>query len=371
LATLAQELDAAFRASSLEQGGARQLSSEMAQLTHSSSKPIPVHRVAVLRPFTNFLDDVGASIERGFRLAGLPVCALDDINNYVPSHRFWRFLVDMAHREGIHDLGFRVGQRYGAKCADPHLADLLRRSPTVYQGLLRASELANRTITNCHLGLVHSPCSRYVYFYHRPSCDAHNPAIEQIGWFGIMTLLGMVRECVGPHWQPAEIGLMTARAPGRYIRERFHATRMPLMQPYSYIALEPTLLGLTPRGHQITKSAVSSLLLDGFSTDFVGSFKQVMLSYIQERDLSIDFAAGLCDMSKRSLQRRLSAAGTRYSEVLDQVRFDAATRMLQDHGNSVADIALHLGYSDLTHFSRAFRRIAGVCPRTYRQAYLP
>ena len=145
---------------------------------------------------------------------------------------------------------------------------------------------------------------------------------------------------------------------------------MPQQQPYSYIALEPTLLGLPALGHPTTRLASSSLPHDGLSTDFVGSFKQVMLSYVQETDLNIEFAAGLCDMSRRSLQRRLSAAGTHYSEVLDQVRFEAATRMLHDPGKSVTEVALLLGYSDLTHFSRAFRRIAGVSPRTYRQAYV-
>ena len=105
------------------------------------------------------------------------------------------------------------------------------------------------------------------------------------------------------------------------------------------------------------------------SNDFVGSLKQVLHAYIQERDLSIEFAAALCDTSKRSLQRKLSGMGTRYSEVLDQVRFHTACRMLQDSDMKVADVAHQLGYSDPTHFSRAFRRISGVNPRLYRQAY--
>ena len=89
----------------------------------------------------------------------------------------------------------------------------------------------------------------------------------------------------------------------------------------------------------------------------------------QEQDLNIEFAARLCNMSKRGLQRKLAAEGTRYSNVRDQVRFDTAKRMLQDRDRNVTDISHLLGYSDPTHFTRAFRRIAGVTPRVYRQAY--
>jgi AraC-like DNA-binding protein len=89
----------------------------------------------------------------------------------------------------------------------------------------------------------------------------------------------------------------------------------------------------------------------------------------EEKDINIEFTAELCDMSKRSLQRKLATEGTRYAEVLNQVRFDAAKQMLQDHDRNLTDISHVLGYSDPTHFSRAFRRIAGVTPRVYRQAY--
>jgi AraC-like DNA-binding protein len=86
--------------------------------------------------------------------------------------------------------------------------------------------------------------------------------------------------------------------------------------------------------------------------------------------LSIELAAELCGTSKRSLQRKLKEMGTNYREVLGRTRFRAACEMLQNQNMAVADIALHLEYSDGTHFARAFRRIAGVSPRVYRQQFI-
>ena len=202
--------------------------------SHNKIGPIPLHRVAVLRPFAQFLADVGGPVERGFNQAGLPFTALENVDNYVPSHRFWTFLVNMAHSEGIEDLGFRVGRKYGVCSVDSHLADLLCKSPTLYHGFSKASDLANKTVSHSRMGIVQPPLSEHAYFYHQPSCDVNQPSFRQISWFGLTTLIGMVQMFAGPQWQPTEIGLMTNDAPCRYIREQFPGTRIRLSQHYSY-----------------------------------------------------------------------------------------------------------------------------------------
>ena len=102
---------------------------------------IPMHRMALVLPFSSFLKDIGAPVERGLRQAGLPILALDDVNHYVPTQRFWSCAAQMALQEGIEDLGFRVGQKYGANCADPKSSVLLNRSPTLYHAMETTSPL--------------------------------------------------------------------------------------------------------------------------------------------------------------------------------------------------------------------------------------
>lgn len=186
-----------------------------------------------------------------------------------------------------------------------------------------------------------------------------------------MILLGMVRVYTGPQWQPAEIGVMTHHRPGQYIREHFPHTRMRFSQPYTYVALDKALLSLSPLHPEAAAPASSPCCpYEPLPDDFVGSLEQILLSYIHDSDLDLELAAGLCDTSKRTLQRRLNAVGTRYSEVLDHTRYRAAARLLQNPGMTVTEIALKLGYSDVAHFARAFRRIAGVTPLTYRRQFI-
>ena len=69
----------------------------------------------------------------------------------------------------------------------------------------------------------------------------------------------------------------------------------------------------------------------------------------------------------RTLQRRLAEAGESYHHLVDAVRFDTGSRLLQNGNVKLVDIAFELDYSDAANFTRAFKRWAGIPPRTFRR----
>ena len=106
-----------------------------------------------------------------------------------------------------------------------------------------------------------------------------------------------------------------------------------------------------------------SALLD----PFVGSLRQVVASMVSVGVPGIETAAEIAGLHVRTLQRRLEREGLTYRQLVDEIRFDAATRSLKDPEVRVTDIALDLGCADVSHFIRAFRRWAGVSPSAYRR----
>lgn len=82
-------------------------------------------------------------------------------------------------------------------------------------------------------------------------------------------------------------------------------------------------------------------------------------------DPSVEQVAGLMHASPRTLQRRLQAEGSSFRAQLDAVRHELATVRLREPGSSVTDVAFLLGFSDVTAFTRAFRRWTGVTPVRY------
>lgn len=55
-------------------------------------------------------------------------------------------------------------------------------------------------------------------------------------------------------------------------------------------------------------------------------------------------------------------------QYLVRARLRHAARLLADDWRSITDVALEVGFADLSNFVRTFRRAAGVSPRSFRRA---
>lgn len=77
--------------------------------------------------------------------------------------------------------------------------------------------------------------------------------------------------------------------------------------------------------------------------------------------------AGILNMSKRTMHRKLRENEATFRSVLAQVRKDMAGRYVRDRDFSMTEIAFLLGYNDTSAFSRAFRSWFGRSPTEVRE----
>ena len=111
-----------------------------------------------------------------------------------------------------------------------------------------------------------------------------------------------------------------------------------------------TASGASPAGHQAeTPSVLVELLME-------------MLPY---GSVTIVCVAAELRMSVRTLQRRLGDCGLSFEQIVDDIRRSAAIHQVLAGECTATEIAFTLGYSDLAHFSRAFKRWTGMSPRQY------
>lgn len=90
---------------------------------------------------------------------------------------------------------------------------------------------------------------------------------------------------------------------------------------------------------------------------------------IHENDLSLEKVASNVYISRCHYSRMFKTFfGTGFKEYVMNKRIQKAKKMLQE-GGSVTDVCYSVGYGDLTHFGRVFKRIVGINPSVYRKEH--
>ena len=64
-------------------------------------------------------------------------------------------------------------------------------------------------------------------------------------------------------------------------------------------------------------------------------------------------------------------SGETIGEALLRIRMDEAKKLLANTNMLISEIALQTGYTDVSYFSRIFKRTAGVSPAEYRKRAQP
>jgi AraC-like DNA-binding protein len=96
---------------------------------------------------------------------------------------------------------------------------------------------------------------------------------------------------------------------------------------------------------------------------------QVRLLILEHLDRGLGDATAVArklGISVSTLKRRLKEDGVSYRELRDRVVRDLAQSALRETQVPISEIALRVGYSELSAFDRAFSRLAGMTPRQYR-----
>lgn len=74
------------------------------------------------------------------------------------------------------------------------------------------------------------------------------------------------------------------------------------------------------------------------------------------------------DMSRQTLYKRLKDENQTFEALLDQARREQALVYLRDRRHTLTEVAHQLGFSELSAFSRAFKRWMGQSPARFRDA---
>ncbi|MHA6344329.1 AraC-like transcriptional regulator QhpR [Roseivivax sp. CAU 1761] len=187
----------------------------------------------------------------------------------------------------------------------------------------------------------------------------------------LAVLHALVRRASGDGWQARMLSVehadtaLTAPgvAPGATVRAR--APINGFVFPARLLGA-PLARGASPGFRHAVQTHVRSALREAQEAPVAVQVRRALIRRFGAGAPNQTEVAAALGMSRRTLRRRLADEGLRFSTVLAECRMEVARRILEEGRADVRDVAQHLGYSEVSAFERAFKKVVGETPARYR-----
>ncbi|RTL59470.1 MAG: AraC family transcriptional regulator [Sphingobacteriales bacterium] len=89
-----------------------------------------------------------------------------------------------------------------------------------------------------------------------------------------------------------------------------------------------------------------------------------------DKQISLNDVAQQANMTQAAFSRFFKTkTGNNYIDSLNEIRLGHAARLLIDTNRSIAEIAYHCGFNNISNFNRLFKKKKGVTPKVFREDF--
>jgi AraC-like DNA-binding protein len=326
---------------------------------------VPVIRAAALVPLLRVLVERERPVEAMLGRAGIGYLWVDEPYAVVPIRALERFLIEVASLEGP-DIGARsIKSESLSDLAALGMAMLAARTPraSLNRVILAMPHHCSHEIISLAKG---AESTEFRDYWNLPLHPEAAHIIQQTVAAILQTLLALARpgEPVVERieMQPHPVfGL-------DHLKPWFEAEIVPAPRPYLAVTIPNEVLDTRYRfaaraAPPETERTEFTRLTDLSMSE---SIRQVLAAVLSDGSPTIQHVAGISDMSVRSLQRRLAEEDVTFSDLVEEVRREAAMKAVAGSDLTLGDVAANLGYAKQSSLTRAFRRWLGQPPSTLR-----
>ncbi|GAB5470129.1 MAG: AraC family transcriptional regulator [Rhodospirillales bacterium] len=311
----------------------------------------------------------GGDIDAIFGRATLRTDELSSPINELSLQQYCALFEEAASQTGQDNFGLRFGQDFAPQRLGA-IGYAAIASPTLGAGLRNLNHYFPAHQDSSLLGLEEEGDLLWLTY------QIVDPRIErrrQDAELSLGMFCNVLRAALGPDWRPLEIHFEHRKpdAPGEHERRfgapaRFSqrtnaigfrrsalAAPMPGCDPYLFALIEPFL--------------AERQAARGGPGDLIATLRQEIKLRLGEGSTSLGTLAKRMGISTAALQRQLREAGVAYNDLLRATRQELALRYVRETDMPLTEIALAVGYSELSAFSRAFRAWTGLSPQRFRR----
>ncbi len=324
-------------------------------------------RSTLLAGYSELTRSLGAEPQRLLRRSGINPRLEHEPDSYIPFSALCDLLERTADVTACDSFGLRLSAAQGIRTLGP-IGFAMQSSATFRDATAEYQRFQTVHMVGAHGELQESRgLARWVYHIDEPGLLGTRQKVGQ----ALGLACNVFRGLLGPEWSPAQIDLAQS-APSDLAEFRrllgapvmFNAESDCIAFPLQ--TLERPIERSDPELRRLLDRYLMQMQ-SNLAEDRCEQVRQAIRSCLSRQDCSVVEVANMLSVPPRTLQRQMAAEDVSFSQLLEQVRRETAERHLTSSQMPLTQLAAILGYSELSAFSRAFRRWHGCSPKQWQR----
>jgi AraC-like DNA-binding protein len=187
------------------------------------------------------------------------------------------------------------------------------------------------------------------------------------------TFVDTIRSKIGSSWNPPHTSFQSPAPEDIKELERIFGQALSFSQPLNSFEVDTAQLDLPlndsdPRLLQIIRDQADELMSSYKETENIeAQLRLLIMKDLESGPPKADNIARQMGMSLSTFKRFLAKRNLGFRALRDSVIRELATRALAETDVQISQVAMQLGYSEVSAFNHAFLRLVGQSPREYRR----
>lgn len=307
-------------------------------------------------------------VDSVFGRAALNVQDIDNPYKELNLKQYCCLFEEAARQTANDNFGLRFGNEFKPKRLGP-IGYVAVNSPTMGAAI---QNLVKYFLAHQDHSVLVLKQDRDVLYLNYQIVDQRISRRRQDAELSLGMFCNVFKHCRGAHWAPLEVHFEHPAPGGASEHERCFGAPVHFGRPTNSIVFQRRDLdAIMPDTDPYLLSIIESMLAErrAMRTDpeyFLKSIREHIRVRLGDSRLTMAGVAHELDMTMEAFQRCLKAYDVAFQDLVRGARRDLALRYIEHSDMRLTEVALALGYSEQSAFSRAFRNWTGMSPQRYR-----
>jgi AraC-like DNA-binding protein len=308
---------------------------------------------------TNFVEvarKAGLNPYQQLRQAGISPAVLVDPEIRVPTKSVMQLLEDSARLAGLDDFGLRVAEARHLTSFGP-LAIVMREEATLRKALeamARYIHLLNEAL-DLHLEELGDIAALRLEFL-----VSNRGSMRQSTELVICLLFRLFKLLSAAAWKPRSVCFTHSAPASLATHRRLFGVPVRFRQDFDGIVLSAADLDVPSPAYDSALARHAREFLDAklaqSDATMPDKVRKLVFALLPTGECGVERVAQQLGVDRKTVHRHLASYGQNYSSIVDEVRVDLVSRYVRNSERALSEIAILLGFSSLSAFSRWFSK---------------